>query len=107
VVKHYRHYDSLRTFDLATTRTGAVNLTVLLTAMAEHALALLAWTEVWGFPNVKRIQESGKQFKAVTATLLYYLILESQKFGGEVLNQFWYQLGECDENLKQNSESNF
>jgi len=75
--------------------------------MAEHALALLAWTEVWGFPSVKRIQESGKQFKAVTATLLYYLILESQKFGGEVLNQFWYQLGECDEDLKQNSESNF
>ena len=77
--------------------------------MEQHALALLAWTEVWGFLNVKRIQESGKQseFEVVTAKLLYYLILESQNFGGEVLNQFWCQLGKCDEILKQNSESNF
>jgi uncharacterized membrane protein len=78
--------------------------------MDEHALALLAWGELWKFPNVKRIQESEKQsgkFEAVMSKLLYYLILESQKFGGEVLDQFWNQLGECDENLKENSESNF
>jgi len=78
--------------------------------MDQHALALLAWTELWGFPNMKQIQESGKQsgkFKAVTSKLLYYLILESQKFSGEVLKQFWNQLGECDGNLKKNSESNF
>ena len=59
---------------------------------------------------MKRIQESGKQsgkFEAVTSKLLYYLILESQKFSGEVLKQFWNQLRECDGNLKENSESNF
>jgi uncharacterized membrane protein len=78
--------------------------------MDQHALSLLASPELWNFPNVKRIQESGKQggkFEAATSKLLYYLILESQKFGGEVLQQFWNQLGECDENLKENSESNF
>src|SRR6266498_2364874 len=43
--------------------------------MDQHALALLAWTELWGFPNMKRIQESGKQsgkFEAVISKLLYY-----------------------------------
>jgi hypothetical protein len=78
--------------------------------MDQHALALLAWGQLWRFPNVKWIQESGKQsgkFEAVTSKLLYYLILESQKFGGEVLKQFWNQLGECDGNLKENSEPKF
>lgn len=73
--------------------------------MDEHALALLACPEIWNFPNVKRIQESGK-FEAITSKLLYYLIFESQKLGGEVLTQFWNQLGECDGNLKENSASN-
>ena len=73
--------------------TGIVNS---LTAMDQHALSLLACPELWNFPNVKRIQESEKQsgkFVAVTSKLLYYLISESQKFG-EVLTQFWNQLGE-------------
>ena len=76
--------------------------------MDQHALSLLESPELWDFPNVKRIQESGKQsgkFKAVTSKLLYYLISESEKFGGEVLTQFWNQLGECDGNLKENSAS--
>jgi len=78
--------------------------------MDKHALSLLARPEVWKFPNVKRTQESGKQsgkFEAVTSKLLYYLISESQKFGGEVLTEFWNQLGECDGNLKENSASKF
>jgi len=80
--------------------------------MDQHALSLLARPEVWKFPNVKRIQESGKQsgkFEAVTSKLLYYLISESesQKFGGEVLTEFWNQLGECDGNLKENSVPKF
>ena len=57
---------------------------------------------------MKQIQESGRQsgkFEAGTSKLLCFLILESQKFGGEVLSQFWKQLGECDEKLKENSES--
>ena len=91
------------TFDL----TGIVSSLI---AMDQHALSLLACPEVWEFPNAKRIQESGKQggkFEAVASRLLYYLILESQKFGGEVLTQFWNQLGECEGNLKENSASRF
>jgi hypothetical protein len=79
--------------------------------MEKHALAILALTDSWNFPNTKRIQESGKQggkFESIMSKLLYYLILESEKFGGgEVVNQFWKQLGECHEKLRENSESRF
>jgi hypothetical protein len=78
--------------------------------MEQHSLAILALTDSWNFPNTKQNQESGKQggkLESVTSKLLYNLILESEKLGGEVLNQFWKQLGACDEKLRENSESKF
>ena len=76
--------------------------------MEQHALAILEQKNLLGWPDTKRILESGKQggkFQAVTLKLLYFLIVESQRFGGQVLDQFWKQLGACDEKLKENSLS--
>ena len=73
----------------------------------EHALRILADAKSWGWPITERIKESGKtggNFKAVSAQLLYWLIVESQKLGGIVLNQFWLQLENCHPLFKQNSE---
>jgi hypothetical protein len=78
--------------------------------MDQHALAILAIADSWNLPNTKRIQGPGSQggkFERITSKFLYYLILESQRFGGGVLNQFWNQLGACHEKLKENSESKF
>jgi hypothetical protein len=61
----------------------------------DHALAIL---EVLDQTIVQRFQESGNiggKFKAICTSLLYWLIVESQKLGGTVLDQFWLQLGEC------------
>ena len=74
--------------------------------MEKHALAILNDSDSWNWSNTKRIQESaiqGGKFESVTPKLLYYLIVESQMLGGEVLDQFWYQLGTCDKTLEKNS----
>ncbi|KAH0830262.1 hypothetical protein J3R83DRAFT_1626 [Lanmaoa asiatica] len=76
--------------------------------MEQHALATLELNDLWNWRDTKRIQASGKQgdkFLVVTPKLLYFLIVESQRFGGEVLDHFWKQLGTCDEKLKRNIES--
>ena len=75
--------------------------------MDQHALAVLKDAESWKWSQAKCIPESGDQstkFKAITAQLLYWLIVESQELGGTVLDQFWLQLGECHLTLKENSE---
>ena len=46
-------------------------------------------------PTLPRI---GKKFKVVFASLLYWLIVESQKLGGTVLDQF------CHRRFKENTE---
>ena len=77
--------------------------------MDQHALAVLEQSDLWDWPITKRIKESGEQggkFRAITPRLLYLLIIESQKFsGGKMLDQFWNQLGACDEQLRVNSQS--
>ncbi|KAF8133264.1 hypothetical protein EV363DRAFT_50264 [Boletus edulis] len=76
--------------------------------MEKHALGILENEDLLDWDETRRIQESGKQsgtFRAITPKLLYYLIEESQKFGGDVLDQFWEQLGACDDKLKENIES--
>ncbi|KAF8432753.1 hypothetical protein L210DRAFT_2767593 [Boletus edulis BED1] len=75
--------------------------------MERHALAILEQNDLCNWRDTKQIQASGKQggtFRAITPKLLYYLIEESQKFGGDVLDQFWEQLGACDDKLKENIE---
>ena len=76
--------------------------------MEQHALAVLEQSDIWNWPHTRRIQASGQQgerFKAITRKFLYFLIVESQRFGGKVLGQFWKQLGACDEKLESNSQS--
>jgi hypothetical protein len=75
--------------------------------MERHALAVLEQSDLWNWPITRRLQESGEQggkFMTVTPKLLYILIIESQRFGGRVLDQFWKQLGACDEKLRNNSQ---
>jgi hypothetical protein len=75
--------------------------------MEQHALAILEENDLC-WRDTKRIQASGKQsdrFQVPTPKFLYCLIVESQRFGGEVLDHFWKQLGTCDETLKENSQS--
>ncbi|KAG6379321.1 hypothetical protein JVT61DRAFT_11778 [Boletus reticuloceps] len=76
--------------------------------MERHALAILEQNDLWNWRDTRRIQTSGKQgdkFQVATPKLLYFLIVESQGFGGEVLDHFWKQLGTCNEKLKENIES--
>ncbi|KAH9979819.1 hypothetical protein BJV74DRAFT_887892 [Russula compacta] len=82
--------------------------------MDQHALAVLEQEgqqedqeKLLNWSTTRRIPESGKQggiLASITPKLLYYLILESQKFGGGVLDQFWDQLGSCNSKLKENIE---
>jgi len=64
--------------------------------MEQHALAILELNDLWNWRDKERIEASGKQgdkFRVVTPKLLYLLIVESQRLGGEVLDHFWKQLG--------------
>ncbi|KAF8432760.1 hypothetical protein L210DRAFT_3507390 [Boletus edulis BED1] len=78
--------------------------------MERHALAILEQNDLCNWLDTKQIQASGKQdgkFQVVTPKLLYFLIVESQGFSGEVPvpDHFWKQLRTCDEKLKENIES--
>ncbi|KAH9979799.1 hypothetical protein BJV74DRAFT_887877 [Russula compacta] len=76
--------------------------------MDQHALAVLEQENLLNWPTTRRIPESGKQggiLASITPKLLYYLILESQRLGGGVLDQFWNQLGSCNPKLKENIEN--
>ncbi|KAH0835047.1 hypothetical protein J3R83DRAFT_10784 [Lanmaoa asiatica] len=76
--------------------------------MEQHALAILEQNDLWNWHDMKQIQTSGKQgdkVRVATPKLLHFLIVESQRLGGEVLDRFWKQLGTCDEKLKENVES--
>ena len=76
--------------------------------MEQHALTILEQNDLWSWRDTKQIQVLGKQgdkFRVATPKLLYSLIVESQRFGGQVLDHFWKQLGACNENLKENSLS--
>ena len=75
--------------------------------MYDHALAVLLDAKSWNWPITKCMQKSGNDkstYQAVTAPLLYHLIVESHNLGGSVLNQFWHELGNCHPQLAQNSE---
>ena len=74
--------------------------------MDKHALAILSRDNFWNWSNTERIQESGSKLESITHTFLYYLILESQTFGGDVLDLFWTQLANCNRGFRENSESN-
>jgi hypothetical protein len=68
----------------------------------KHALAILNdWS--WSTQRIQNSDIHGGKFEGVAPKLLYHLIVESQMLGGEVLNQFWSQLGTCDKTLKENS----
>jgi hypothetical protein len=76
--------------------------------MEKHAQVILAEAASWNWPVV-RAQASGKEggtYKAIASTLLSCLINESQKLGGEVLDMFWVQVGNCDAKLKDNGGPN-
>ncbi|KAF8558054.1 hypothetical protein OG21DRAFT_1405907 [Imleria badia] len=75
--------------------------------MEQHALAILEQNDLWNWPDMKWIQASESKFQAATPKLLYFLIVESQKLGGKVLDHFWKQLGTCDEKLEENSSLSF
>jgi len=75
--------------------------------MDNHALAILSQENFWTWPNTKSTQHSGKQggkLESITHKFLYYLILESQVFGGDVLDLFWTQLANCNRRYRENSE---
>ncbi|KAF8133265.1 hypothetical protein EV363DRAFT_1295460 [Boletus edulis] len=76
--------------------------------MERHALAILEQNNLWNWRDTKQNQALGNQgakFQVATPKLLYFLIVESQRLGGELLDHFWRQLGTCDEKLKGNIES--
>jgi hypothetical protein len=72
--------------------------------MDSHALSILA-EESWGWPVRRRILKTEKQGKTITPKLLSWLINESQRFGGTILDQFWEQVRECHPKLKENGVS--
>jgi hypothetical protein len=73
--------------------------------MNNHALSLLADAESWEWPVARRILKTEKQgghSLAILLKLLYWLVKESQRFGGTILDQFWEQMRECHPKLKEN-----
>ena len=74
--------------------------------MDKHALAILSQDKFWSWSNTKRIQGSVGKLESITHKFLYHLILESQTFGGDVLDLFWTHLANCNEIFRENSESN-
>ncbi len=88
---------------------SVVTLNTVAQQMDQHALAILNQDNLWNWSNTKRIQQSGKQggkLESITHKFLYYLILESQTFGGDVLDLFWTRLASCHHRrLRENSES--
>jgi hypothetical protein len=76
--------------------------------MEQHALEILKRDNLWNWHDTARIETSGipgGKYEIPNAKLLYFLIVESQQLGGDVLDHFWKQLGTCDEKLKENSQS--
>jgi hypothetical protein len=76
--------------------------------MEQHALEILKRNDLWNWHDTKWIKTSGipgGKYEIPTAKFLHFLIVESQQFGGDVLDHFWKQLGTCDEKLKENSQS--
>ena len=76
--------------------------------MEQHVLAILGLDDLWDWPPTEQqeLGEQGRKFQAVAPKFLCYLIKESQRFGGSVLDHFWKQLGKSDhEKLKENSQS--
>jgi hypothetical protein len=76
--------------------------------MEDHALSVLVDAESWNWPPARRIMESGTKsghYMAITPKLLSWLIKESQRFGGTILDQFWEQVKECHPKLKENGVS--
>jgi hypothetical protein len=76
--------------------------------MDNHALSVLADAETLEWPVTRRIMKTEKQdgrYEAITAKLLYWLIKESQSFGGTILDEFWKQVKGCHPMLKDNGVS--
>jgi hypothetical protein len=72
--------------------------------MDNHALSVLADAESWEWPVpvTGRILKTERQDGRYKAKLLSWLIKESQRLGGTILDQFWEQIGECHFKLKEN-----
>jgi len=78
--------------------------------MEAFALEVLDEAKSWNWRTVPRLQKSGKEssnFKALAPEFISWLIRESVKLGGTVLDQFWETVGKCDNRLKDNSASHF
>jgi hypothetical protein len=76
--------------------------------MDNHALSFLADAESWEWPATRCIlktEKRGGQYKAITPKLLSWLIKESRRFGGTILDQFWEQVRECHPKIKENGVS--
>ena len=50
-------------------------------------------------------EKQGGHYEAIILKLLSWLIKESQRFGGTILDQFWEQVKEYHLKLKENGES--
>ena len=74
-------------------------------AMEQHALAILELNDLWNWHDTKSSGKQGDKFQVAAPKLLYFLIVESQRLGGEVLDHFWKQLATCHEKLNENSQS--
>jgi hypothetical protein len=71
----------------------------------QRALSVLADEESWEWPVARRIpktEKKGGHYKVNTPNLLSWLIKESQRFSGTILDQFWEQVRECHPKLKEN-----
>jgi hypothetical protein len=73
--------------------------------MENHALSVLADAESWEWPVTWGIMKTEKQGSHYKQKLLSWLIKESQRLGGTILDQFWKQMRECHPKLKENGVS--
>ena len=61
--------------------------------MDKQALVVLKATEFWKRRRIHLGASDKYKFKLTITLLLSYLIEESQRFGGTVLDQFWDEVG--------------
>jgi hypothetical protein len=76
--------------------------------MDNHAQSVLADAECWQWMVARRILKTKKQgghYEAIILKLLSWLIKESQRFGGTILDQFWEHVRECHLKLKESGVS--
>ena len=73
--------------------------------MDNHAMSVLTDAESWEWPVSRRILKTEKQdghYEAITLKPLSWLIKESQRFCGTILDQFCEQVIECHPKREEN-----